>query len=264
MPRLRPRVRIPSSAHGDVAEWLRSGLQNRLHEFDSRRRLKEMIAITGSGEFLPGIKNADKTLFSSIDNPYVLSFATAAGKESIERQEYWKDLAIDHFKSLGVRHRHIEAKNKDEIEDKDVINQMSKANIVYFSGGNPQHLINSISVNSFMNELLRINKIGILAGCSAGAMIMGEKMIKGTGLNFIKNSIIIPHYGESYYSWISNTVKLLNKGKYKLICLEKNTYFTISESNIKIIGDNNIHIIYKNEHTTYSDGDILDLSILEL
>ena len=120
------------------------------------------------------------------------------------------------------------------------------------------------SLTYFMNELIRIKKIGILAGCSAGAMIMGEKMIKGTGLNFIKNSIIIPHYGESYYSWISNTVKLLNKGKYKLICLEKNTYFTITESNIKIIGDNNIHIIYKNNHTTYSDGDILDLSILEL
>ena len=264
MPRLRPRVRIPSSAHGDVAEWLRSGLQNRLHEFDSRRRLKEMIAITGSGEFLPGIKNADKSLFSTIDNPYVLSFSTAAGKESIERQEYWKNLAIDHFKSLNFHHKHIEAKNKEEIEDKFVINEMSKANIVYFSGGNPQHLINSISVNSFLDQLLRIKKIGIIAGCSAGAMIMGEKMIKGTGLNYIKNSIIIPHYGESYYSWISNTVKILNRGKYKLICLEKDTYFTMTESNIKIIGNNNIHIIYKNEHATYSDGDILDLSILEL
>jgi len=203
-------------------------------------------------------------LFSTIDNPYVLSFSTAAGKEGIERQEYWKNLAIDHFKSLGIRHKHIEAKNKFDIDNKYVINQMSKANVVYFSGGNPQHLINSISVNNFMNELLRIKKIGILAGCSAGAMIMGEKMIKGTGLKFIKNSIIIPHYGESYYSWISNTIKLLNKGKYKLVCLEKNTYFTINESNIKIIGDNNIHIIYKNEHNTYSDGDILDESILEL
>ena len=30
------------------------------------------------------------------------------------------------------------------------------------------------------------------------------------------------------------------------------------------IGNNNIHIIYKNDHATYSDGDILDLSILEL
>ena len=115
-----------------------------------------------------------------------------------------------------------------------------------------------------MDELLRIKENGIIAGCSAGAMIMGEKMIKGTGLSYIKNSIIIPHYGESYYSWISNTVKILNRGKYKLICLEKDTYFTMTESNIKIIGNNNIHIIYKNEHATYSDGDILDLSILEL
>ena len=72
MPRLRPRVRIPSSAHGDVAEWLRSGLQNRLPEFDSRRRLKEMIAITGSGEVLPGIKNTDKQLFGSMTDEFYL------------------------------------------------------------------------------------------------------------------------------------------------------------------------------------------------
>jgi len=223
-----------------------------------------MIAITGSGEFLPGIKDADMSLISNIDNPYVLSFATAAGKESIERQDYWKHLAINHFKSIGVPHKHIDAKNKDEIGDELVINEMSKANFVYFSGGNPLHLINSIKVKEFMDELLRIKEIGVLAGCSAGAMIMGEKMIKGTGLKFIKNSIIIPHYGESNYSWISNTVKVLNKGKYKLICLEKDTYFIMSESNIKIIGSNNIHIIYKKVHRTYSDGDILDLSILEL
>ena len=37
---------------------------------------------------------------------------------------------------------------------------------------------------------------GIIAGCSAGAMIMGEKMIKGYGFNLINNVIVIPHYGE--------------------------------------------------------------------
>ena len=34
-------VQIPSSAlHGDVAEWLRRGLQNLVHRFDSGRRLQ--------------------------------------------------------------------------------------------------------------------------------------------------------------------------------------------------------------------------------
>ena len=247
-----------------MAEWLRSGLQNRLHEFDSRRRLKEMIAITGSGEFLPSIKDVDKVLLSYIKDPYVLTLSTAAGKESKERQEYWENLSNTHFKSLNVPHKHIKAQNKEEITNDYLIYEMSKSNFLYFSGGNPQHLFNSINNKKFINELLRIKKEGILAGCSAGSMIMGERMIKGKGLNFIKNSIIIPHYGESYYSWITNTIKILNKGRYKLICLEKDTYFVMNESEIKIIGKNNIHIIYKKDHQTFSDGDKLDLSILEL
>ena len=206
----------------------------------------------------------DNVLLSYINNPYVLTFSTAAGKESEEKQEYWENLANTHFKSLNVRHKHIKARNKEEIINNDVLYEISKSNFVYFSGGNPQHLFNSINNNKFINELLRIKKEGILAGCSAGSMIMGERMIKGKGLNFIKNSIIVPHYGESYYSWITNTIKILNKGKYKLICLEKDTYFVINESKIKIIGKNNIHIIYKKDHQTFSDGDTLDLSILEL
>ena len=223
-----------------------------------------MIAVTGSGEFLPTIKNVDNVLISHINNPYVLTFSTAAGKENEERQEYWENLANIHFKSLNVRHKHIKARNKEEIMNNDVLYEISKSNFVYFSGGNPQHLFNSINNKKFINELLRIKKEGILAGCSAGSMVMGERMIKGKGLNLIKNSIVIPHYGESYYSWITNTIKILNKGKYKLICLEKDTYFVMNESEIKIIGKNNIHIIYKKDHQTFSDGETLDLSILEL
>jgi len=223
-----------------------------------------MIAVTGSGEFLPTIKNVDNVLISHINNPYVLTFSTAAGKENEERQEYWENLANIHFKSLNVRHKHIKARNKEEIMNNDVLYEISKSNFVYFSGGNPQHLFNSINNKKFINELLRIKKEGILAGCSAGSMVMGERMIKGKGLNLIKNSIVIPHYGESYYSWITNTIKILNKGKYKLICLEKDTYFVMDESEIKIIGKNNIHIIYKKDHQTFSDGETLDLSILEL
>ena len=48
-------------------------------------------------------------LINHINNPYVLTFSTAAGKESEERQEYWENLANIHFKSLNVRHKHIKA-----------------------------------------------------------------------------------------------------------------------------------------------------------
>jgi cyanophycinase-like exopeptidase len=106
------------------------------------------------------------------------------------------------------------------------------------------------------------NNGGILAGCSAGAMIMGEKMIKGYGFNLVNNVIVIPHYGEAFYSWITNTVKVLNRGNFKLLCLEKDTYFTLNENKIEIIGSNNVHIIFKDKHDTYKHGDILDKSEL--
>ena len=223
-----------------------------------------MIAITGSGEFLPSVLDVDLKLLNYLDDiPNVLTFSTAAGKESDERLLYWKNLAIQHFKDLNVNHKHIDARNRDDLNKDSVIQDMKKSNFVFFSGGSPNHLYESIYDSQFSAELQNIEKRGIIAGCSAGAMIMGEKMIKGVGLNYIPKTIVIPHYGESFYSWISNTVKILNRGKYKLLCLEKNTYFVKDGDQLTVLGKQNIHIIFKKDHYTFSDGDKIDATLLQ-
>ena len=223
-----------------------------------------MIAITGSGEFLPSILDVDRKLLNYIDDlPNVLTFSTAAGKESDERISYWKNLAIKHFKNLNVNHKHIDARNREDLNQPLVIEEMKKSNFVFFSGGSPNHLFDSISNSEFSVELQNIENRGIIAGCSAGAMIMGEKMIKGVGLNYLPKTIVIPHYGENFYSWISNTVKVLNRGKYKLLCLEKDTYFIKDGEQLTVLGKQNVHIIYKKEHHTFSDGDTIDMSLLQ-
>jgi len=225
-----------------------------------------MIAITGSGEYLEPIRKYDQFLLSKLnEKPKVVTFPTAAGLESEERLKYWENLATNHFKSLSVDHINFNARNRNDLNSKEVLDAVSNANFIYFSGGNPSHLYSSIKDSLFENEMKSLlNRKGILAGCSAGAMIFANKMIKGSGLGYINNSIVIPHYGESFYSWISSTVKLLNRGKYKLICLEKNTYFCINDENIEIVGENNIHIIYKDSHQTFSNGGILNLNILDI
>jgi len=223
-----------------------------------------MIAITGSGEFLPSILGIDRKLLNYLDDiPYVLTFSTAAGKESDARLSYWENLAIKHFKNLNVRHMHIDARNREDLNQVSVIEEMKKSNFVFFSGGSPNYLYESIYDSDFSSELHDLEKRGIIAGCSAGAMIMGEKMIKGVGLNYLPNTIVIPHYGESFYSWISNTVKVLNRGKYKLLCLEKDTYFIKDGDQLSVLGKQNVHIIFKKEHLTFSDGDTIDISLLQ-
>ena len=222
-----------------------------------------MIAITGSGEFLPSILDVDKKLLSYIkETPKALTFSTAAGKESDERLLYWQNLAVDHFSTLGVEHKHFDARNRDDLNQDTVLDEMKNTNFIFFSGGSPTHLFDSIHDSKFSQELKNVENRGIIAGCSAGAMIMGEKMIKGTGLNYIANTIVIPHYGESFYSWISNTVKVLNRGKYKLLCLEKDTYFIKDKNEFRVLGKQQVHIIFKKEHYTFSDGDKIDPILL--
>ena len=225
-----------------------------------------LIAVTGSGEYLEGIINADNELLNRLsDKPNVISLPTAAGKESPSRIDYWSNLATEHFKKLNVEHKNIRALKHNDFFDDELIESVKAANFIYFSGGNPTYLYETIKNTPFMNEMLKIHDNGgILAGCSAGAMVMGEKMIKGYGFNLISNVIVIPHYGESFYSWIANTVKVLNRGTYKLLCLEKDTYFTLDKNKIEIIGSNNIHIIFKDKHHTYKNGDVLDISELEI
>ena len=49
-----------------------------------------MIAVTGSGEYLSGIIDADLKLLSKLKTrPNVLTLPTAAGKESSDRINYW-------------------------------------------------------------------------------------------------------------------------------------------------------------------------------
>jgi peptidase E len=217
-----------------------------------------VIAVTGSGEYLSGIIDADSKLLSKLKTrPNVLTLPTAAGKESSDRINYWCDLATTHFSKFDVDHKNIKALKHNDFFDEELLEATKSANFIYFSGGNPTYLYEAIKDTPFFKELINTHKNGgIIAGCSAGAMIMGEKMIKGYGFNLINNVIVIPHYGESFYSWVTNTVKLLNRGNYKLLCLEKDTYFTLNEDHIEIIGSNNIHLIFKDKHDTYKDGDV--------
>ena len=156
---------------------------NLVHRFDSGRRLQTMISITGSGEYLDSIRTVDSELLNKLEDPYVLTFPTAAGQESSSRIDYWSDLANEHFSKLGVRHKDFQALDTEALNSPEVLQEVEKANFIYFSGGSPNYLYSQIAHTSFHDLIRTIHKEnGILAGCSAGAMIMGEKMIKGTGL----------------------------------------------------------------------------------
>ena len=61
-----------------------------------------MLALVGSGEYLPTMEPVDRQLIARLDaTPSVICLPTAAGQEGKERIRYWSDLGEKNF-SLGL------------------------------------------------------------------------------------------------------------------------------------------------------------------
>ena len=73
----------------------------------------------------------------------VLTFSTAAGKESDERLSYWENLAIQHFKDLNVNHKHIDARNRDDL-NKDLVIEDNRS-----SSPNGITILENIEISEF-------------------------------------------------------------------------------------------------------------------
>ncbi len=62
-----------------------------------------MLALVGSGEYLPAMEPVDRYLIELLQPPVrVVCIPTAAGTEGEDRLRYWLDLGAAHFNHLGV------------------------------------------------------------------------------------------------------------------------------------------------------------------
>lgn len=118
------------------------------------------IALLGSGEFTEAMEEVDRFIFRDLKRPVIAIVPLAAKKES----DYWKwvEMGEKHFKKLGV-----EAYGAETAEE------LVKANVVYFSGGDPGHLLEQVK-GEIWNEA---KKKQVVCGSSAGAMLLGEWML---------------------------------------------------------------------------------------
>lgn len=165
-----------------------------------------ILALTGAGEYLPGMDGVDRFLLAQLGEPArVVCLPTAAGTEGHSRVHYWMDLGVEHFRGLGVEQAEaLEVIDRQGAEDEANAARVRQANFVYFSGGKPPYLfdtLNGTAVWRAVEEVAR--RGGVVAGCSAGAMIFGERVLSGPGrllpfdgFGWLQGSYVIPHFDE--------------------------------------------------------------------
>ena len=197
-----------------------------------------MLALVGSGEYLPPIEPLDRELISRLPGPArVVCLPTAAGTRGSERIAYWSRLGVDHFTRLGATAEAVPVIDRASANNPALAAVIAGANFVYLSGGKPDYLYRTLA-GSLAWEAIQavLAGGGLLAGCSAGAMILGEKFFGFPGwkhgFNFLPGATILPHFDEIPQAMIRSLRALTGKDTV-LLGIEGNTAWSAAGSSTR-------------------------------
>jgi cyanophycinase len=174
------------------------------------------IALVGSGEYLPQMLELESALLQRAvslkkDNSYV-QIPTGAGKEGADRLEYWKKRGQDQAMRIGTECIYLPIYKREDAFNSEYIERIKNAGLIYFSGGDPSHIAEVFKGSPLWDAIVAQWESGTsLAGCSAGAMAFGGKIIGirrshvTEGLGLLPEIEVIPHY-DKFLGWLPDRI----------------------------------------------------------
>ena len=242
------------------------------------------LALVGSGEYLPVMQDLESALINSgvtngKPNRY-LQIPTAAGQESPERLQFWESRGAEQARRIGTVQDFLPIFNRDDAFNPEYISHVKDAALIYFSGGDPGYLANSLHGTPLWDEI-KMNWLegASLAGCSAGAMALSSDVpnffrMKSEGipgLNVIPHLRPIPHYNK-FFGWIPDSAaKIVMKAPEGtlIIGIDEDTALvtglnhrtSLSENLWQVYGDGSVHILSGAPTARFESGELVKLQV---
>lgn len=223
-----------------------------------------LLALVGSGEYLSPIEPLDRWLLAHLNEPArVACLPTAAGTEGDARIDYWCSLGVDHFSRLGAQAEAVRVIDRSTAQDPSMAERVRSANFVYLSGGKPAYLYNSLHATLVWEAIIAVlQRGGVVAGCSAGAMIFGERIPTSLfshnwqeAFNFLPGSFIIPHFDEIPRMMLHGM--RLVAGNLKIIGIAGSTALVCGPQGVSVQGLGSVALIENGHKKQYKPGAIL-------
>lgn len=236
------------------------------------------LALVGSGEYLPAMTAFEKSLIEDgVKNGKAANYIqipTAAGQESDDRLEYWKQLGQTQADSIGVKVTYLPIYTRDDAFKQEHVDAVKNSALMYMSGGDPHYLAEVLIDTPVWAAMVENWQSGAsLAGCSAGAMVLSAqipnfrvlKKPPTTGLNLLPEIRVIPHFNK-FFKWIPDSaakVLLHVPNDSILIGVDEMTAIVKRTGNDHwvVVGDAKVHVLKGLPDQQLSDGQEIRLSI---
>jgi cyanophycinase len=178
-------------------------------------------------------------------------------------------MGVQHFQGLGAEASPVRVIDRHSADDPQWEPILEKADLIYFSGGDPGYLYETMQGSLAWKAAKRAWERGaIYAGCSAGAMILGKRMpsfrLAGTqeGFGIVPATYIVPHFDAIPGIWkpiVYGLQRQLKKGERMIGVDEDTALIGTLGGEWTVKGKSKVHIFARDGKLSYTDGQILTL-----
>ena len=219
------------------------------------------LALVGSGEYLPAMEPVDRLLLGRLREPArVVCLPTAAGTEGPAVIGRWARMGVEHFARLGVAAEAVGIVDRPTACDPARVERVQAANFVYLSGGRPAHLYHALAGTPTLVALRGVlERGGVVAGCSAGAMIWGGALpqpswrgLWGPAFGLLPGTVIVPHFDE-LPAWMAGLLGLA-LGPRTLVGIDGLTALVVSGAEAVVAGRGRVVLGGRAERRPYTAG----------
>lgn len=153
--------------------------------------------LMGSGEFEPWSNEIEAAALDVRPGP-VAVLPTASSAEGDDVFGRWGRMGLEHYAAAGIDARLVPVKTRADADREEIARELEGAAMVFFSGGKPQHLAETIHGTRLWDALLAALDAGtVYAGCSAGALIASQsreqRRERGVRTGWVYGLGLVPH-----------------------------------------------------------------------
>jgi cyanophycinase len=176
-------------------------------------------------------------------------------------------MGISHFEKLETEVSALRIIDRESADDPQWESAIENADLIYFSGGDPNYLHETMNGSRAWSAAQRAWERGaVYAGCSAGAMILAKRIpsfrLFGTvvGFGIVSAQFILPHFDAipvMFKPLIAALKAQIKKGDRMLGIDEETALVGRLNGEWKVMGRGKVHVIANEGNKTYQNGQTL-------
>ena len=214
------------------------------------------LALVGGMEWRDGC-TFDRDLLEASGGDEVLILPTAAAYEHPQRAV---ETATAWFASIGGRARGLDLLARPDAEDPDNVAAIKAARFLYLGGGSPLHLRSVLKDSAAWAAIVEAwNGGAVLAGSSAGAMVLCDPMIDPRGgaftlgLGLVNGLTVIPHANTWSHEKARRTFELAPEGCAVVGIDEQTAVIRSTDGSWRAAGAGNVAVWVNGKATPLAD-----------